>query len=95
MATVSLICVNCSQHYVLGRDAMVVSGLNFLDKLMSVDILGGTSSGFMNNPDLINRCILAALSIEDKRKQQKIISMIKKGQRSQWTCKKCNATQSY
>ena len=93
MATVSLRCINCGQHYMLGNNARVVSGLGLLDKIKSNDILGSGGIGFMSNSDLIDLCVCGALSPEEKRKQEKIIGMIKKGQRSQ--CKKCNATQNY
>lgn len=95
MATVSLRCINCNQYYVLGKNAKVVSSLGFLDEIKGIDILSGASPGFMNTPDLIDLCVWAALSAEDKRKQEKIIRMIKRGQRIQWTCKKCNAMNNY
>jgi len=99
---VSLTCTNCSQQYVLGKDALAMTQSGGMESIASeaagVTVLsGGAKSLSKETPDLVDTCDWNTLRRAGfyRGEIEKISSSLEANVTRWWKCQKCLHVQEY
>jgi len=101
--TITIFCSKCSQKYILGEDALVMTSFGLADRFRSASYSSKDSS-FVDNskdPDMVDTINVTWGDLENSTKLSQEVeinrlkSLLATGRSRWWRCQKCFAVQTY